>query len=243
MDISILEDIGLTGAEIKVFISLLELGSSQAGKVIEKSNLHNAVVHRAFHSLAEKGLITYIQKGKTKQYQAIEPNLLLAFLDDKKEKLKKIIPELEAKKNLQMNKPKAQIFQSGKGVKELLSIMIQTKNKEYFAYGGPIQAHEVFGDYFWEAHHKKRIEKNIKAKLIFHPKINWWAKQLNKWKLTNVKTTEKEFEEITETIICDNKVAIIIYAEKPFGFLIEEEKVANSYKQFFEILWKESKRV
>ena len=57
MDNSILEDLGLTGAEIKVFISLLELGSSTAGKVVEKSGLQNAVVHRAFHSLAEKGLL------------------------------------------------------------------------------------------------------------------------------------------------------------------------------------------
>jgi len=37
MDTSILENIGLTGAEIKVFLALLELGSSTAGKIVEKS--------------------------------------------------------------------------------------------------------------------------------------------------------------------------------------------------------------
>ena len=51
MDTQILEDIGLTGSEIKVFLTLLELGSSTAGKVVGKSGLQNAVVHRAFHSL------------------------------------------------------------------------------------------------------------------------------------------------------------------------------------------------
>ena len=49
MDKSIFEDIGLTGAEIKVFLTLLELGSSSAGVVVGKSGLQNAVVHRAFH--------------------------------------------------------------------------------------------------------------------------------------------------------------------------------------------------
>ena len=92
MDTSILEDIGLTGAEIKVFIALLELGSSTAGNVVEKSGLQNAVVHRAFHSLAEKGLITFVFEGKIKQYQAIEPKLLLNFIDEKKSRIEKILP-------------------------------------------------------------------------------------------------------------------------------------------------------
>ena len=84
MDTTILNDLGLTGAEIKVFISLLELGSSSAGKIIKQSGLQNAVVHRAFHSLSEKGLITYVYEGKIRIYQAIEPKALLNFLDEKK---------------------------------------------------------------------------------------------------------------------------------------------------------------
>jgi len=37
MDVSILEDLGLTQAEIKVYLALLELGSSSAGRILEKS--------------------------------------------------------------------------------------------------------------------------------------------------------------------------------------------------------------
>jgi sugar-specific transcriptional regulator TrmB len=241
MDHEILEDIGLTGSEIKVFIALLEVGSSSAGKIVEKSGLQNAVVHRAFHSLAEKGLITYILEGKIKQYQAIEPKLLLSFLDEKREKLKKVIPELEAKKKLQVNSPQATIFQGFRGVKELLALMIEESNVDYYAYGGPVQSHDLFGDFFWESHHNKRIEKNINAKLIFHSELSWWAKELNKRKKTKVRLTKDTFEEITETIIVKDKVAIIIYAEKPFGFLIKERKAALSYKKFFEIIWNSSK--
>ena len=41
MDLSILEDLGLTHAEIKVYVALLELGSSTAGPLINKSQLVN----------------------------------------------------------------------------------------------------------------------------------------------------------------------------------------------------------
>tara|TARA_B100000315_G_C14493147_1_gene548601 strand:+ start:262 stop:993 length:732 start_codon:yes stop_codon:yes gene_type:complete len=239
MDTSILEEIGLTGAEIKVFLSLLELGSSTAGKVVEKSGLQNAVVHRAFHSLSEKGLITYIKEGKIKHYQTIEPKLLLTFLDEKKARIEKILPELEAKRGLAKQKPQATMFQGTRGVKELISFMLDTDSKEYFAYGAPQKAHDLLGDFFWENLHRRRIKKKIKAQLLFHSSLKWWADELNKkYKLTSVKTTKRNFEEMTETIICGRRVAIIIYLDKPFGFLIEEPLAANSYKKFFDIVWK-----
>ncbi len=54
MDVTILEDLGLTTAEIKVYIALLELGNSTAGPLVEKSGLQNSVVHRTLHSLIQK---------------------------------------------------------------------------------------------------------------------------------------------------------------------------------------------
>jgi len=238
MDTSILEDIGLTGAEIKVFITLLEVGSSTAGKIVEKSGLQNAVVHRAFHSLAEKGLITYVIEGKVRHYQAIEPKLLLSFLEEKKARLEKILPELEAKQKLAKEKPKATIFQGAKGIRELLNLMLETTSKQYIGYGGSQKSDEVMGNFFWENFHKRRVKKGIKAKLLFHSSLEWWAKELRKLNLTEVRITKKDFEELTETVICGNRVGIIIWLDKPFGFLIEENLAARSYKKFFDILWK-----
>ena len=61
MDTKILEDIGLTNAEIKVYLALLELGSSTAGHILEKSGLQNSVVHMTLHKLIDKGFITFIK--------------------------------------------------------------------------------------------------------------------------------------------------------------------------------------
>ena len=51
MDTKILEDIGLTNAEIKVYLALLELGVSGAGNIIEKSRLQSSVVHNTINNL------------------------------------------------------------------------------------------------------------------------------------------------------------------------------------------------
>lgn len=240
MDTSILEDIGLTGAEIKVFITLLELGSSNAGKVVDKSGLQNAVVHRAFHSLAEKGLITYVLEGRIKQYQAIEPKLLLNFLDEKKARLKQLLPELEIKQQMAKARPQATIFQGIRGIKELINLMLETDAKEYSIFGGAKISNDMLGEHFWAQFHNKRIEKNIHGRLLFHNSLKEWGEQLTKKKLTDVRYTAQGFEELTETLICGDRVAIILYTEKPFGFLIEESAAADSYRKFFELLWQQN---
>jgi len=119
--------------------------------------------------------------------------------------------------------------------------MLETSFKEYYAYGGPQKANELLGDYFWESFHTRRITKRINGKLIFHSSLRYWGEQLQKKKLTSIKYTQEKFEELTETIICGNMVGIIIWLEKPYGFLIEEKSAAKSYVHFFEVLWKSAK--
>ncbi|MDD9953581.1 MAG: hypothetical protein OXR66_04545 [Candidatus Woesearchaeota archaeon] len=240
MDTSILEDIGLTGAEIKVFIALMELGSSTAGPVVERSGLQNAVVHKAFHSLGAKGLITYAMEGRIRWYQAVEPKLLLGFLDEKKTRLAKLLPELEAKREIAKHKPQATTYQGARGVKELINLMIETDATQYYAYGGSQFAHDLLGDYFWENFHTRRSKNGINGSILFHSSLKTWGKELNKYKKTTVKITDTDFEELTETIICGDRVAIIVYLEKPYGFLLDEERAARSYRNFFQLIWKEA---
>jgi sugar-specific transcriptional regulator TrmB len=243
MNTEILENLGLTGAEIKVFLSSLELGPSSAGPIVQRSELQNAVVHRALHSLIEKGLITYILEGKKKIYSTIPPKLLLSHLDEKREQLQSLIPELEAKQNLAPSQPKASIFQGKRGIKELLTLMLDTDSKEYFAYGGPKIAQDLLGEHFWESFHRTRSRKKIKAQLLFHSSLKLWGQFLNRKfpKYTTLKYTNKDFEEITETIICGNRICIIVYLDKPIGFLLASPEATNSYTKFFNILWNQSK--
>ena len=238
MDTSILEDIGLTSAEIKIYLTLLKLGSSQAGSIVEKSGRQNSVVHRTLHRLIEKSLITYVLEGKKKYYQAIDPKMLINYLENKKKRVEDILPELLAQQEMGKKKQEATIFRGIRGVKELLNQTLDTRSKEYLAYGGPQKAHDLLGDYTWASFHKKRIKNKIRAKLIFNDSLRWWGDELNKKKLTTVKYTKKECEQLTETIICGKKVAILVYSDKPYGFLIEDQMVSESYKKFFDILWK-----
>ena len=56
MDTSVLEDLGLTGSEIKVYLSLLELGASTAGPIRNKTDLQNYIGITKIHDEEETKL-------------------------------------------------------------------------------------------------------------------------------------------------------------------------------------------
>ena len=91
LDFSVLKEVGLTEAQIKVYVSLLELGQVTSGKIIKKSGLQNSVVYNALNQLMEKGLVSFVSKGKRKYFSATPLDNLVRFIDDKKERVGKLI--------------------------------------------------------------------------------------------------------------------------------------------------------
>jgi len=242
MDIEILEDLGLTQAEIKTYTTLLELGASTAGPVLEISHLQNSVVHRALKSLIEKGLINYILEGKRKIYQATDPENFYDFIEDKKKRFEKILPELKQKQKQAKKEEQATIYKGKRGIIEIYNKLLNSKGKEYNTFGGGKRVtYDIMGEDWWHALHTKRISKKIKARQIFDKTIKKFGKELNKRPLSKVKFLSQDFEQLQETIIIGDYVAIIMFTENPYGLLIKDTTAAKSYRKNFELLWEKAK--
>ncbi len=241
MDTSIFEELGLTNSEIKVYLALLSLGSSTAGKILEKSNLQNSVLHRALNSLIERGLINFIIEGKRKEYTATDPESFLEFIDEKKKRFEKLLPQLkEQQKQVESNN--ATVYKGIKGIKEIYNILINSKAKEYNTFGGGKRVtFDIMGELWWRSFHTKRIANKIVSRQIFDDSIKEFGKELNKKSLTHIKFLSQDFEQLTETVICGDQVAIIIFTENSYGLLIKDKAVVEGYKKYFELLWKKAR--
>ena len=119
----LLTDIGLTKSEIAVYFALLDLGSSTTGPIIKKANIASGKAYLILDKLILKGLVTYAIKSGKKYYQAKDPEKLITYvkeeeskLEEKKERLKEIIPNLKKKYEEHKYKPKAEIYEGEKGL-------------------------------------------------------------------------------------------------------------------------------
>ncbi len=237
MDLEILEDLGLTSTEIKVYVCLLELGSSHAGGLLDKSRLPNSTVHRDLNSLISKGLVGYILEGKKKVYKATNPEHFFEFIEDKKRRFEEILPELKAKQRLKKEEGSASVYKGVRGIKEVYSIMISAGGKEYNTFGGGPITSEIMGFTWWLNLHKRRVANKLPSRQVFDESVKVEGKDIAKNPLTKIRYVSKEFAQFQETVIVGDYVAIAVFSANPYAFLIKDKNVAESYRKHFELLW------
>lgn len=241
MNLEILEDLGLTKTEITVYLKLLELGSASAGAILTKSNLPNSTLHRDLNSLIEKGLINFINEGKRKIYQATDPERFFEYIEDKKRRFEEILPELKKKQQTQIEKENAGIYRGVRGIKEVYNIMINANGDEYNTFGGGHVTVDIMGLTWWENLHKRRVANKLHSRQVFDMTVKPDAGRIEANQMTKIRYVDKEFAQFQETVIVGDYVAIAVFTENPYAFLIKDRFVADSYRKHFELLWKSAK--
>ncbi len=245
MVIETLKKIGLTGNEIILYLSLLELGSSTTGEIIKKSGLHSSRVYECLEKLQAKGLVSYVVKANRKYFEATNPERLVDYLEERqkqieeeKTEVKKIIPELIAKHKITKPIQEANIYSGYKGIRSLLNNLLQELKDggEYYVFGAEGGMREVLGPHF-TLYQKQKAKFKIKSKVIFGEKARK-TKLLEEYR-GDARFISSEFSSPTDTFIYDDKIIIFIWNEKPpFAVLIKNKSIAQSYKTYFKVLWK-----
>lgn len=235
MDNKILEEIGLSKGEISVYLSLLKLGETKVGNIIEKSGMASSAVHNSVNTLIEKGLVSYIKKGKIKFYQAVPPKQILGFIGDKKKEFLKLLPELEKQQSLAKEKQDAEIFEGTKGIISMLNILIEDTKKgdEYLFF--PLDVKEMNEEIqeFFQMYDAKRKAKGLIIKGLA-------PKNMKKLfvKRKTLRMRYVDFPIPSNISVCKNRIAFFSWGEKPVGYLIKSRQIAEMYKEFFNKIWK-----
>jgi sugar-specific transcriptional regulator TrmB len=249
MNLKILEKIGLTGNEIKIYLALLELGSVKAGEIIKKTKLHRSRVYDNLDRLIEKGIVSYVIKANRRYFEATPPENLISFMEKKedeikedKEKVKKMIPELDALRILSKAEQDVTLFKGYKGIQSALGYLL--KAKEIFSLGGYSEDAEGLKyclKFMLPRIHAERIKRKIPIKFVFPKGSKKRADELKKLSYTKVRLLDDKFASLTGIQIFDENVLIILWSINPIAILIKSKEIADSYKQYFDYLWNQSK--
>ncbi len=114
-----LEKLNLTKNEIKVYLTLLKIGSSKAGSIAKETMMDRSSVYNALRLLLEKGIVSYVINANSKVFSAANPNKILDYFQEKEEIAKRIIPKLEGLYSETKEKENVSMFKGYKGVKTI----------------------------------------------------------------------------------------------------------------------------
>lgn len=243
MDTKILEEIGLTPNESKVYVSLIGLGSSSATQIIQKTGLHRAVIYDLLERLIEKGLVGYAITGRKKFFEATNPQRLKEILEEKEQRLSEILPRLLELSKFQA-KLDVKLYKGKEGIKNVFEDILRSKPKEWLSLGSGGETFKVL-PYFLEHFHRARIKNKILARglLLNNPVARKRGDALARMPLSEIRYLPKTFITPTVINIYDKRVALYSVTEEkiPFIILVESKELSKSFREYFEWLWKISK--
>jgi HTH-type transcriptional regulator, sugar sensing transcriptional regulator len=241
-----LQRAGFTQNEVKVYLTLLKIGRTTSYKIVKEAKVSSGKIYETLDKLIARGIVSYITINSKKHFEAAEPERLLDYMKKKEleiheevEEIKKILPELKLKKKLVEKESKAEIFEGISGIKTVYELMLREAKGTILILGAPKEAGEKL-NYYFDNFNKRRTEKNLQLKIILnhaHPR----EKKLTETKKTKVKVFPKNIITPAWINIFNDYVATFNLADEPIVFLIKNKKIADSYKQYFKLMWKSAK--
>src|SRR3989344_9127757 len=245
MNLSILEDVGLTKSEIEVYMSLLRLGSSKTGRITKDTSMHRSRIYESLNRLLEKGLISYVIKNGIKYFESAPPEKLIDYIDnqknilnEKEKKIKELI--INIKKEIVVTKPEAEasILTGIEGYKTMRNDVLKT-GKDLYLIGGKGKENRIL-QYFFPNFNKMRIKNKIKWHILFENELK--NKPITKLPLMECKFLPKGFTTPAVINVYGDRVVNVLWkGDYPLCFMVKNKDIADSYKRWFDIIWKHSK--
>ncbi|HIH20054.1 TPA: MarR family transcriptional regulator [Candidatus Micrarchaeota archaeon] len=241
---ALLENIGLTHNEARVYLALAHLGPAGASDIAEKSGVQRTLVYDTLKKLLEKGMVSQVDIDSKKLFKAAEPSRLKSVVEERQksvfDNVLKLVPVLE-KTYTATSRPLVTMYTGVEGLKSIFTQEVEdTKEGEaikiYRLQPGIVFAAPVFMSWW----HKKRMAKKVLLKGIVDLSKEAFkrGKELEKMGLTEIRYLKEEFPSPVTYHIFGNKVSIMAMAEEEsLGVIIESKVVAKSFEENFDFTW------
>lgn len=240
MEINKLRQFGLSEKEAKAYVASLELGEANIQSIANKTKIRRTSVYDTIQSLINKGLISTHIKKKRRYYTALDPRDLVQKMEERKQSLSSIIPELLSITNYLQKKPRIRFFEGEEGIRDIYQDTLKYPKSKMYAWVSD-QVWKIFDEKFLNEYIENRARKEIFA-FVIAPNS---PRMVNDYKPKDQKCFRKTITEEDKSFLVDaeidlygdRNIGIMIFGEN-IGIVIESKKLYNTLKSVFVTQWK-----
>ena len=247
------KELGLSETAHRIYLMLLENGSSSARMLAENLGLPRPSVYDNLKVLIQKGLVLEREEGAKKSFQVDDvknlPRLIserMNALKEEKEELDALLPQLL--KQTTSVEPKIRFYSGVEGVQQVLNDILWYENTPTLSMWPISEMIGVMGKEYFENHNRRRILQNISIRGIWpenrmvgfkdHPFLGTGSGHLRE-----LRVGPKGMSSDMGYWIYADKVAFLSSRKETFGFIIHSRDFAEMMKAQFEVIWKGSKAI
>lgn len=235
----ILKEFGLTDKEVQVYLALLPLGSVPLQALTRKVDLPRTTVYNTLTYLATKGLVSKIIKDYVTYFAAVDPQKLIDTLDQKKELIFSVLPELESLKAHVKESSSVEIYEGFKGISTILADVFKNKQQTYY-FGSYSKSAEIL-KHLPEHSRTLRLQKKIPAQIVIDPYDEETFHKAHYKKITQMRFLPSLKDFPCMIFIYGSKVAMYTVQGDLIGIIIYNKEFSEAMKLIFTLYWYQGK--
>jgi sugar-specific transcriptional regulator TrmB len=247
----VLQRIGLSEKEAKVYLATLELAESSVQNIAKKAGVNRPTAYVILEKLMGLGLASTLVKGKKTYFVAQSPSELenilkeqVSEIEHRKSELEGVMSQLHAIYNANSEKPAVRYFEGADGLVSMDRYGRDKleKNSELLSLTPIDLIEERFGSRRKDSL-KERIDLGIKSRAIYTHKDGKIPTQTNAKELREGVFLSRDDFPLTGTISIYPDWGVKFYhfdQSKPHGVVVESKEIAQNMKLLFELAWKEA---
>jgi sugar-specific transcriptional regulator TrmB len=240
-----LQEIGFTNGEEKVYLALLKLGSSSTGVISKESGVSRSKLYEILEKLTKKGVVSHFKKNNRMVFRAAPPDRIVEYLDTKKKKIE------EQKEYVKNNMPffegliaerevmkEAEVFEGMEGIKNVreTALNVMEPGEVMYYFGPSMSGHKhVLG--YWDDWNKRRVDKKIKAQIVYNQDAKDFGERRKKLPFTKVKYLPVKGKTHAWIEIYRDTVVIVIKHKTPMSIVVNNKFIAESFRTYFSVMW------
>lgn len=237
-----LEAIGLREKDMKVYVTLLKLGTAPLRKVATESGLNRGTTYDTLRRLMEVGLVGFVDAKTHRFFTAEDPRKLSGVatrrevaIEEARLVLQEAIPGLQELMGWSKHRPSVRYYEGDVGVRDILEDVLDScahaSDKMYRVYSSAGIRDLIL--HAWPAYTKTRIRKKVRVKAIA---VGEGGRTSG---LDERRWLSKDQKSPTYIFIYPGKTAYVSVDAKRqlFGVIIDDEGIALTQTMIFDSLW------
>jgi HTH-type transcriptional regulator, sugar sensing transcriptional regulator len=250
----VLKNMGLNDKEIKVYLTLMSLGSAPASAIGKRADIERSHSIYLCKSLVKKGFVSYIEKNKTFLFTPKPPKELFKLfnkqkkeIEEKETQLHRVVGELENMINPHASLPKIQFFE---GVDGLIDVYKDILKEGADIYDCNVidktHVHPEIIDYWRDEYMPTREKMTNRSFTLYNRETGYeeYTKFDKKVRRITLFLPASRFPFKSQVMLYGKKVAFLSLASSDLtGALIENDAIWETQMSLFRLAWDAARRL
>lgn len=234
-------ELGFSTKQATVYVALIDLRQTTIGPLEKKLGIHKQIIYKVLNELISMNLVNVVIKNGRRHFSAGDFEALIEKNMHQKKLIESLLPDMYARLGKEKNVGDIKIYEGEEAIRAFLYKMLKKTPAKHcisvLGAGGQAFLDLTQKGYFFERYENLRIDKKIEHKLLMYENQRDVSSEYIDRRYVESRFLPEVFHQPIATQIWFDRIALLMFGEKPQIIEIESKQITDSFRNYFEMLW------